>query len=209
MHETWALPPLQRLLRVVARHALERVDELPGLAAALHPHVDVRDHVVLELDVADAVVDGRVGVREHVGKDVAFVLRVHGLHQLPPRRHDLLEVRVVEHVRRPHGLVEMALLVRDVGTRARRPAGTDRALVELAQERRAEPVLLRHSPAWLHHVCHLLAQPLRVPVDDLKRAIGSVLGTLRQRLEKELVRVQDRDDTLGDVVARGVKPVLE
>mmetsp|Transcript_86158 Transcript_86158/g.224758 ORF Transcript_86158/g.224758 Transcript_86158/m.224758 type:complete len:353 (-) Transcript_86158:86-1144(-) len=204
MHETWALPPLQRLLRVVARHALERVDELPRFASRL----GIRDHVVLELDVVDIVVDGSVVVRVHVRLDVALVLLVHGLHQVPPQRHHLLEVSVVQHVRRPHRLVRLAVLIRDVGARARVPARADRALIEPAEERRAEAVLLRHGPAWLHHVRHVL-QPRLVPVDDLEGALGGVLGALRQRLEEELVGVQDCYGTLVDVAALSVQPVLE
>mmetsp|Transcript_21385 Transcript_21385/g.57292 ORF Transcript_21385/g.57292 Transcript_21385/m.57292 type:complete len:255 (+) Transcript_21385:355-1119(+) len=177
--ESWALPPFQRPLRVVAGHALERVDELPRLAALAGPRVDVREHVVFQRDVPDAVVDGGVHVRVHVGLDVAPVLLIHWLHQIPPRRRDLLEVCVVQDVRRPGWVIEPTLLERHVGTRAGAPAWADRALVELVQEHRADAVRLRHAHARLNHIRHLMLQLLWVPVDDLERAIVSMLSALR------------------------------
>mmetsp|Transcript_86161 Transcript_86161/g.224775 ORF Transcript_86161/g.224775 Transcript_86161/m.224775 type:complete len:304 (-) Transcript_86161:86-997(-) len=155
------------------------------------------------------MVDGGVYVRVHVGLDVAPVLLVDRLHELPPRRHDLLEVRVVQDVRRPRWIVQLAQLTGHVGARAGGPTRADRALVELMEERSADAVLLRHAPSGLHNVRHLVPQPLRVPVEDLERTIGGVLGALRQRLEEELVGVQDCYGTLVDVAALSVQPVLE
>mmetsp|Transcript_29189 Transcript_29189/g.77925 ORF Transcript_29189/g.77925 Transcript_29189/m.77925 type:complete len:441 (+) Transcript_29189:362-1684(+) len=207
--ESWALPPFQRPLRVVAGHALERVDELPRLAALAGPRVDVREHVVFQRDVPDAVVDGGVHVRVHVGLYVAAVLRVHRMHQIPPRRHDLFEVRVVQDVRRPRWVELLRLLARHVGAWAVRAAGADRVLVEFVQPRRAETVLLHHGQAGLRNVGHQVLQPLGVPVDDLEGVVGGVAGALGQRLEEELVGVQDHYRALGDFVGLAVQPVLE